>query len=134
MSDFTGQDLLGLLTPSEDTYEIPVRDGVVLKCRMLRDMREMEGIKRKSRSLAALTAGTAPAEWRPYLPIAAVEGDVIAGMSAMVIEPVLSDLLLLQMCREAGPATFVLYQQMMAKVAGPLVEGETEALDLAKNV
>jgi hypothetical protein len=131
-NEFNGEWLLELLKPDHDFFEIVLR-GKTLKGRMLHDMREMEKIKKKARSLAAMTSKTAPAKWREYLPITPAEADVIAAITEILIDPKISDFTALQLCREAGPATFALHIQIMEQLGSTMVERESEELDGAKN-
>ena len=83
---YTADDMIEAFSVPEDTFDITLPNGKVVKAKSVRDIDQMTQVRKKAAAiLKAVDAGTLPAVWKPYLPISAETATVIAQFSRMLV-------------------------------------------------
>lgn len=129
----TARSLIDKFAVPEETFELPLKDGVKFIVRNVRDVRVMRDIKVKAAKLARALSTTAPPEWKPWLPIDVDTAEIIFELSMLVVEPKFSNLEAAEFCVTVGPLAAYIHGQIMFRIGQNIVITEADLLEDEKN-
>lgn len=126
----TVADLIGKMAgESEFTFEVA---GETLKAKLLADATDVITLERQVAQVRK-SLKRAPAEWQQYLPADEQVIRMAVYCERLMIEPPMTFLDGLMMAKQAGVLFLQIGTQVLERATGSAAQGETEAIDDAKN-
>lgn len=125
----SASELLEKFKVTEDTFQVTLKDKVVVSFRVIRSADEFYQLREgAARWSSAIMSNPAPA-MQQFLPKSRQTLEQCFWVKELAIDPFFNDVEILQLADQCGAALPVLYVQLMSKIGAQLFDFEAQEID-----
>ena len=113
----------------EDTFTVSLFNGDIITFRLANSSSEVEALEKQARRLVRVATNNPPESWKPFLPLDESTARQVIYVSALSVEPKLSQRDCLEMAKTPYlvPVMLVFFNAVMEKISMAVATTETEA-------